>query len=160
MIFKDLAWCKICRVGNSLIFFLSKSLIFCKKHEQKWAIFSNKWAIRSFANFWWATWAIRSQSLIPSERPGERPERFAHFAQREWTKEKNERFTQKSRGICSFALLWWVTRVNHSHLLICPKWLELITHICSFVLSDLSGWANERIPNPENLFLSLFKSKK
>ena len=32
--------------------------------------------IRSFAHFWWATWAIFSWSLIFDERP----ERFAHIA--------------------------------------------------------------------------------
>ena len=33
-----------------------------------------KWAICSFAHFWWATWAIRSRKLIPSEQP----ERICH----------------------------------------------------------------------------------
>ena len=45
-------------------------------------------AIHSFANFWWVTWAICSQSLIF----GERPERYAHIAH-----------------------FWWVTWAIHSH---------------------------------------------
>ena len=40
----------------------------------KWAIRSKIRAIRSFAQFWWGTWAIRSWSLIF----GERPEWIAH----------------------------------------------------------------------------------
>ena len=46
---------------------------FCPKMS-KWAIRSKKWAIHSFAHFWWVTWAIRSWSLISSERP----ERITH----------------------------------------------------------------------------------
>ena len=61
------------RAGNSLIWFLSESLVFCQKMSQ-WAIHSKKWAIHSFAHFRWAKWAIRSQSLISSERP----EQIAH----------------------------------------------------------------------------------
>ena len=60
------------RVGNWLIEFQSEK-------TSQWAICSTKWAIRSFAQFWWATWAIPSQSLIPSEQP----EWIAHFAQKE-----------------------------------------------------------------------------
>ena len=33
-----------------------------------------KWAIRSFAHFWWETWALCSQLLIPTEQP----ERIVH----------------------------------------------------------------------------------
>ena len=47
-----------------------------------------KRAIRSFAHFWWATWAIGSCSLIY----GKQPERFAHIAQ-----------------------FWWATWAIHSH---------------------------------------------
>ena len=93
----------IFRAGNSLIGFLSELLVFCKKGE--WAIPSKKRAIRSFAYFWWGTWAICSWSLIFGERPerithgrsflvsnllltslifGEQPERFAHIAQGKW----------------------------------------------------------------------------
>ena len=34
-----------------------------------------------------------------------------------------------------------------SNLLICPQQPERIAHICSFVLRDLSEWANERWAN-------------
>ena len=46
------------RVGNWLI-------VFAKKSEQM----SDSLKSERFAHFWWATWAIRSQLLIPSERP-------------------------------------------------------------------------------------------
>ena len=94
----------ICRAGNSLIGFPSESLVFCPKMSE--------WAIHSFANFWWATWGIRSRSLISSERCeriihgrsffvrdlsdlltwlifGERPAQFTQIAQQ---KRVNERF--------------------------------------------------------------------
>ena len=61
------------RAGNSLIGFLSKSLVFCPNISE-WAICSKKRAIHSFAHFWWATWAICLWSLIF----GEWPERLAH----------------------------------------------------------------------------------
>ena len=90
------------RAGNLHIGFPSKSLIFCPKMSE-WAIRSKKWAIHSSTHFWWATWAIRSQSLISSERCewithdcsflvsnlsdsltslifGEQPEQFTHIA--------------------------------------------------------------------------------
>ena len=63
----------ITRAGNLFICFLSESLIFCQKVSE-WAICSKKWAIRSFAHLWWATWAICSWSLIF----GEQPERITH----------------------------------------------------------------------------------
>ena len=44
------------------------SLVFCQKSERMSNLLK-KWAICSLAHFWWATWAICSQSLIPSERP-------------------------------------------------------------------------------------------
>ena len=104
----------ILRAGTSLIGFSSESLVFCQKLSE-WAIGSKKWANHSFAPFWWATSAIRSQSLIFSERPEwiahgpsflvsnlsdsltsliwfEQNERFTHIAhqkrenEREWAK--------------------------------------------------------------------------
>ena len=61
------------RAGNSLIGFLSKSLVFCKKVSE--------WSICSFAHFLWAN----GRSLLVSDLSnsltllifGERPERFA-----------------------------------------------------------------------------------
>ena len=88
------------RVENSLINFGTKSLVFCQKSEHsKWVICSKSEQfaqkvinslIRSFmvsdlmdsltiAHSFWATWAKRSRSLICPERP----EPFAHFAQKE-----------------------------------------------------------------------------
>ena len=69
------------RVGNSLIEFRSELLIFCQKSEWMSDLLK-KLAISSFAYFWWVTSVLCSLSLIPSERP----ERFAHFAQKEWAK--------------------------------------------------------------------------
>ena len=79
----------------------------------KWAICSKNWAIHSFTHFRWATWAIRSRSLVSSEWPeqiahgrsflvsdlsdmltlllfGERSELLTHTAHQ---KRGNERFT-------------------------------------------------------------------
>ena len=79
--------------------------------------------------------------------------------------------------ICSFVLidlselvkfihLSWATWVMCSQSLICPEQPEQIAHICLFVLSDLSKWANARmsewaieqkIPNPAQPFARLAK---
>ena len=72
------------RVGNPLIRFLSESLIFCEKMS-KWAIHSKKRVIRSFAHFWWATWAINS------------------FLMSDLSK------------LLMVAHFWWATWVIHSH---------------------------------------------
>ena len=53
-----------CRAGNSLIWYLGESLVFCSKMSE-WVICSKKWAIHSFAHFWWAKWAIRSHCSFP-----------------------------------------------------------------------------------------------
>ena len=66
------------RAGNSLIGFLSESLVFCPKMSE-WAIRSKKWAIHSFAHFWWATWVIRSRLLILSHFL------WATWANRSWS---------------------------------------------------------------------------
>ena len=94
------------RARNLLIGFPSESPAFCPKMSN-WAIPSKTRTNHSFAHFWWATWAICSQSLISSERCeriahggsflvsnlsdllislifGERPELLAHIAQRKW----------------------------------------------------------------------------
>ena len=59
---------QIYRAENSLIGFPTESLVFYPKMSE-WAIRWKKWAIHSFANFWWATWVIHSRSLISSEGP-------------------------------------------------------------------------------------------
>ena len=61
------------RAGNLLICFLSELLVFSQKVSE-WAIRSKKWAIRSFAHFWWVAWAIRLRLLIF----GEQTEQIAH----------------------------------------------------------------------------------
>ena len=53
--------------------FWANRWFFAKKVENE-QFAQKKQAIRSFAYFWWTTWAIRSWSLIF----GERPEQFAH----------------------------------------------------------------------------------
>ena len=65
---RSYTFCTATRVGNSLIGYLSESLVFCPKMSE-WVICSKKLVIHSFTHFWWATWAIQSQSLISSERP-------------------------------------------------------------------------------------------
>ena len=61
--------CQNTRAGNSLIGFLSKSLVFAKK----WA--NERFAQKNerLAHFWWATWAIRSWLLIFGEQPEQIP---------------------------------------------------------------------------------------
>ena len=44
--------------------FQANCLFFCQKMSE-WAIHSKKWAIHSFAHFWWAKWAIRSHRSFP-----------------------------------------------------------------------------------------------
>ena len=48
-----------------------------------WVIRTKKWAICSFAHFWWATCSICSRSLISSERP-EQIAQVAHFWWATW----------------------------------------------------------------------------
>ena len=78
----------IFRARNSLIGFLSESLVFCEKNERMYYYLLKKREICSFALFGWATLATRSWSLIF----GERPERFAQIA-----------------------YFWWATWVTRSH---------------------------------------------
>ena len=70
------------RAGNSLIWFPSKSLVFCPKMSE-WAIRSKKWAIHSFAHFWWAKWAIRSHRSFPLSDLSESL-MVAHFLWAKW----------------------------------------------------------------------------
>ena len=119
---------KKCRAGNLLFRFQSESLVFCPKMS-KWAIRSKKWAIHSFTNFWWATWAIRSQSLISSERH----ERIAydhsflvsdlsdsltiaHFLWATWVNRLwSLIFSERPEWFAHIAHLWWATWAIHSH---------------------------------------------
>ena len=72
--------------------------------------------------FVWATWANCSWSLIF----GERPKGFAHIAH-----------------------FWWATWAIHSRSLICLEWSERSANICSYDLSKMSEWANERWANEQ-----------
>ena len=95
--------CSKIRAGNSLIGFPSESLVFYPKMSE--------WVNHSFAHCWWATWAIRSRSLISSGQPewithgcsflvsdlsdllkmlifGEQPERFTHITHQKRGNEK------------------------------------------------------------------------
>ena len=146
------------RVGNSLIGFLSESLVLSNKKMSDSLM---------VALFWWATWAICSHrsflvsdlsesltSLIKKEGMSEllvfkqktyKKYDFSHIF---WancsffvSKRVNERFAQKKRAIRSFAhLSWatWATWVNRSRSLICHGGPERFAHSCSFVLGDLS----------------------
>ena len=118
----------------------------------KWVICSKKWAICSFTHFWWATWAIRSWSLIF----GEQPERIAHGRSflvsdlsdrshcppkmREWAngsffKIKKPYIKHTKNKILDF-LPKIFERIAHS--LTYHERPERIAHGCSFVMSDLS----------------------
>ena len=103
-------YCFISRVGNSLIGFLSESLVFCKK--------MSKWAIWSLLIF------------------GEQPERLTHISHQKWGNERIAHFfknllkkrknTSKNTilvnffwAIRSYAHLSWATRANRSQSLFC-----------------------------------------
>ena len=152
------------RVGYLLIQFRSESLVVCQESEQMSDLLK-KWVIRSFAHFWWATWVIAHGHSF--DLSNEQPERFAHFAQKEWanlllflqTSHKNVRTykntifsnSKKPSELLIFAHFIWATWAICSQSLICPEQPCQIAHISSFVLSHLSDWskwANEQIPNP------------
>ena len=57
---------KLAGLGILSSVFRAKSSFLPKMSE--WAIRSKKRGIHTFTHFWWASWAIRSQSLISSER--------------------------------------------------------------------------------------------
>ena len=129
------------RAGNSLIGFLSESLVFCEKMSQ-WATRSKKRALRSFlvsnheriTHFWWATWAIRSQrSFLVSDLSD--------------SLIKKEGMSESL--ICSFIMsdlstsftvchLSWAPWAMRSRSLICLERPERFDHGDSFVLRDLS----------------------
>ena len=112
----------------------------------------------------WPTWAIRS---LGSEGMRESFAFLKSFLKNCKNIQKYDFFVFFSTN-CSF--LWAKEQMSDSlkkkkwftHLLIYYEWPELITHIHSFVLSDLSEWANEQwvnelIPNPGTaVFMWLF----
>ena len=135
--------CRFSRAEKSLIRFLSELFVFCPKMS-KWAIRSKKWAIHSFSHFWWATWAIRSWSLISSEGP----ERIAHG---------RSFLVSDLNKLLMIAHFLWGTCANGSWWLIFGEGSEWIAHSCSFDLSEMremskwanERWENERVPSPE-----------
>ena len=124
---------------------------------------SNLIKLLTVAHFWWATWAIRSQSLFCHEHLSDL---LTSLLKKEGMSEslifskliKNvqkiqfnsnlfERITrfdeQKSKwAICLkkkwFALFLWATWANGSWSIFCHEWPEWFAHGRSFVLSNLS----------------------
>ena len=68
------------------------------------------------------------------------PERFAH---------SRSFVLSKLSKLLTFTHLSWVTWGIRLQSLICPKWTERISHICSFVLSDLSKWPMRKWANSQ-----------
>ena len=150
----------ICRVGNSLIGFLGKLLVFCEKNERMsdlrqktsnslicsflvsdlsdslmlahfwWATWANR------SNFWWATWAICSNCSLKK---------------RQWAKRLFKKTYQKydfSQIFLSESLVFVSKRANvqfsqknerFAHLLIYHEQPERNPHSWSFVISNLSN---------------------
>ena len=150
------------RAGNSLIGFPNESLVFCPKMSE-WSIRSKKWAIHSFAHFWWGTWAIRSQSHISSEPCewiahgrsflvsnlsdsltslifGERPEGFAHIAHLKRGNERITHFVNKKTYIkhTEKKILYFFSQHFLSNLLIHPFIMNNLSE--SLTVAHLS-WA-------------------
>ena len=128
------------RVGTLLISILSESLVFAKNMSE-WIICSKKWAICLFAHFWWATWMIHSQLLIPSKRL----ERSAHITQRECANFLLffRKLTKKCKKHTKYNLLEFFWAKCSFFVSESEKWAIrsknlAIRSICSFVLSDLS----------------------
>ena len=149
------------RVGYLLIQFRSESLVVCQESEQMSDLLK-KWVIRSFAHFWWATWAIAHghsfdlsnlSNLLTLLRRNEQIFCvFKNFTQKCENVQKYNFFEFKIPSeLLIFAHFIWATWAICSQSLICPEQPCQIAHISSFVLSHLSDWskwANEQIPNP------------
>ena len=135
---QKISWNRVCLfiwgLSEQIARFLSKNeqMSDSLKRISNSLIRSKELAIHSFAHFWCATWAICSQSLISSEGCewithgrsflvsdlsdsltslifGERPEQFAHIAQRKWaivsellTSLTKKRGNERKLSICSF----------------------------------------------------------
>ena len=120
-----------------------------------------KWAIRSFAHFWWETWALRSRLLIPTEQPEQIVHRRSFDLSDSLTVlRRNERIfcllktskkTVKNVPKYDFFEFFWANcsffvskKINErllkkpSNSLICPEQPQQIAHISSYVMSDLS----------------------
>ena len=122
------------RAENSLISFLSKLLVFCEKNERL-SDSLKKRAIRSFAHFWKATWAICSHSSFKKREWANR----SFFMFKKYTKKYDFRLLVKFfLANHSFAHLSWVTWAKRSRSLICHERPEWFAHSSSFFLSNLS----------------------
>ena len=97
---------------------------FCPKISE-WANKSKKWAIHLLAHFLWASWAIRSWSLICLGQP----ERFAHGRSFPLSNLSN---------LLTVAHLSWAIWANRSQPLI---WLEQNERMSKWALSE---WANSQ----------------
>ena len=105
--------------------FLSESLVFCKKMSE-WAIRSKKRSIRSFAHFWWATWANRSIK----KREWVNRSVFFKNIQKIGFKSKKLR---ESLVFCEQKSEWAIRSEKTRYSLI--RW---------FIMSDQSKWANSQ----------------
>ena len=112
----------------------------------------------------WPTWAIRS---LGSEGMRESFAFLKSFLKTVKTYKNTifSFFLVRIARFCERKSKWAIhskKKKRFTHLLIYYEWPELITHIHSFVLSDLSEWANEQwvnelIPNPgTTVFMWLF----
>ena len=134
-------WVVYIRVRDSFIDFGANRSFFGEKMS-KWASLLKKWAIRSFL-------VSNLSDSLTMLIFGERPERFAHIA---LLKRGNERIA------CFFKLTKkrtkWTIKYDYSNIFNFlsesqkNEQSEQILHSRSFHLSDLSEWANKRIPNP------------
>ena len=130
------------RVGNSLIGFLSKSLFFFftkKRANERFAqktsdsliFLSNLSDSLTITHFWWAIWAIRSESLFCHEQP----ERFAHITLKKSGNELIARFFLtflKGKNKMLFKFVW-----ENRSFFVSEEQPERIAHGYSFVMSDL-----------------------
>ena len=114
-----------------------KSLLFCERSAHSlfcaeqpeqianicWYDMSNLSDLLTVAHLSWASWGIRSQSLIC-------PERFAHSL--------SLVLSNLSESL-SFAHLSWATWANCSHLLICPEQFERIPSPVEYWRKNFEG---------------------
>ena len=157
------------RAGNSLIWFPSESLVFCPKMSE-WAIHSKKCLIHSFALFLWATWAIRSWSLISSERCEQIAHGRSFFVsdlsdsltwlrgnERSWANHSGRSPKKRKWANRSVMLICLERPERFAHGFISSERPERFAHGSSFVLSDLSKsltvahliWANEQMSDEQ-----------
>ena len=106
-----------------------------------------KWAIRSFAHFWWETWALRSRLLIPTEQPEQIVHRRSFDLSDSLTVlRRNERIfcllktskkTVKNVPKYDFFEFFWANRLWAKERLTCEK-----EQNAAVALFSWSTWAN------------------